>query len=171
MSHALIIVDMLEDFLRPEAPLFVPGSPEIVPAVGQELEAARAAGDLVIYVCDAHDPEDKEFERFPPHAVAGSPGAEIIPELAPRQGEAVVEKRRYSPFFDTELGRILNDAGISRATVVGVCTHICVMETVCGLANRDLEVRVPAGAVADFDPQQAEAALARMRNLFGAEIC
>ncbi len=170
MSHALIIVDMLADFARPGAPLFVPGSPEIVPAIQRELAAARAAGDAIIYVCDAHDPQDKEFERFPPHAVAGSPGAEIIEELAPLPGELVVAKRRYSPFFDTELGRILADEGITRATVVGVCTHICVMETVCGLANRDLGVRVPAGAVADFDPEQSQAALARMQNLFGAEI-
>ncbi|MCF8032387.1 MAG: cysteine hydrolase [Desulfarculaceae bacterium] len=171
MSHALIIVDMLADFVRPGAALFVPGSPEIVPAIQQELAAARQAGDLVIYVCDAHDPEDKEFERFPPHAVAGSSGAEVIDELAPRPGEAVVEKRRYSPFFDTELGQVLADAGISRATVVGVCTHICVMETVGGLANRDFRVRVPAAAVADFDPGQARAALARMQSLFGAEVC
>lgn len=171
MSHALIIVDMLADFARPGAALFVPGSPEIVPAIQKDLAAARAAGDLVIYVCDAHDPDDREFERFPPHAVAGSPGAEIIPELAPLPGEPVVTKRRYSPFFDTELGQILADAGISQATVVGVCTHICVMETVCGLANRDLKVRVPAGAVADFDPNQASAALGRMHSLFGAEIC
>ena len=56
------------------------------------------------------------------------------------------------------------DAGISRATVVGVCTHICVMETVGGLTNRDLKVRVPAAAVADFDPEQSRAALARMQE-------
>jgi len=162
---------MLADFVRPGAPLFVPGSPEIVPAVQRELAAARAANEAVIYVCDAHDPQDKEFERFPPHAVAGSPGAEIIEELAPRPGELVVLKRRYSPFFDTELGQILADEGVTRATVAGVCTHICVMETACGLANRDLAVRVPRDAVADFDPAQAEAALSRMQNLFGAEIC
>ncbi|MCB2226745.1 MAG: cysteine hydrolase [Desulfarculaceae bacterium] len=162
---------MLADFARPGAALFVPGAPEIVPAIRDELEAARQAGDLVIYVCDAHEPDDKEFERFPSHAVAGSPGAEIIEELAPMPGEVVVTKTRYSPFFGTGLGEILADAGIRRATVVGVCTHICVMETVCGLANRDLEVRVPAAAVADFDPGQASAALKRMQSLFGAEIC
>ena len=171
MGHALIIVDMLHDFVRPDAALFVPGSPEIIPAIQRELAAARAAGDLVVYVCDAHQPDDKEFERFPPHAVAGSPGAEIIGELAPRPGEVVIAKQRYSPFFNTGLDQVLNQAGVSRATVVGVCTHICVMETVGGLANRDLAVRVPADAVADFDPAQAQAALERMRNLFGAEIC
>ncbi|MBU1275642.1 MAG: cysteine hydrolase [Proteobacteria bacterium] len=171
MAHALIIVDMLHDFVRPGGALFVPGAPGIVPVIQRELDRAREAGDAVIFVCDAHDPDDREFERFPPHAVAGSLGAEVIDELAPRAGEMVVAKRRYSPFFGTQLHQALLDWGITRATVVGVCTHICVMETVAGLANRDLAVRVPREAVADFDPELAQAALKRMQNLFGAEIC
>ena len=170
MPHALIIVDMLHDFARPQGALFVPGAPDIVPAIQQELAQARQAGDAVIHVCDAHAPDDLEFQRFPPHAVAGTPGARVIEELAPRAGETVVTKQRYSPFFNTELHQILADLGIRRATVVGVCTHICVMETVAGLANRDLQVRVPRDAVADFDPELAEAALKRMASLFGAEV-
>ncbi|MCB2191579.1 MAG: cysteine hydrolase [Deltaproteobacteria bacterium] len=170
MSHALIIVDMLHDFVHPQGALSVPGAQEIVPNIQAELERARKAGDPVIFVCDAHDPDDKEFQRFPPHAVAGSPGAEVVDPLAAREGEMVVTKRRYSPFFDTELHRILADLGVTRATVVGVCTHICVMETVAGLANRDLQVRVLKEAVADFDPDLAQAALRRMESLFGAEV-
>ena len=170
MSHALIIVDMLHDFVHPQGALCVPGATDIVPAVQRELDRARQAGDPVIFVCDAHDPDDREFQRFPPHAVAGSAGAEIIAHLSPLEGEIVVAKRRYSPFFGTELHHILEELGIAKATVVGVCTHICVMETVAGLANRDLQVRVLRDAVADFDPDLAQAALKRMENLFGAEI-
>lgn len=171
MSHALIIVDMLHDFVHPQGALCVPGAQEIVPAIQRELTRARREGDPVIFVCDAHDPDDREFQRFPPHAVAGSAGAEVIGHLAPRQGEMVITKQRYSPFFNTGLHRILEELGVSEATVVGVCTHICVMETVAGLANRDLQVRVLREAVADFDPELAQAALKRMENLFGAEVC
>lgn len=170
MRRALIIVDMLNDFVRPGAPLFVPGAPEIIPAIQDELARARAAGDLVVYVCDAHDPDDKEFARFPPHAVADSAGAQIVEELAPRPGEAVLSKRRLDPFFETELDQVLARAGVQEATVVGVCTHICVMETVAGLSSRDIPARVPQAAVADFDPDQAQAALQRMARVFGAQI-
>jgi nicotinamidase/pyrazinamidase len=170
MAHALIIVDMLEDFVEAGGALCVPGAREIVPAIRRELEQARAAGRPVIFVCDAHEPDDREFERFPPHAVAGSTGAEIIDQLAPREGELVVFKRRYSPFYDTDLHDLLVELGVSQATVVGVCTHICVMETVAGLANRDLKVRVLREGVADFDSELAQAALKRMESLFGAEI-
>lgn len=170
MSHALIIVDMLHDFVNPQGALCVPGAQEIVPAIQRELERARRAGDPVIFVCDAHAPDDREFQRFPPHAVAGSAGACVIGQLTPREGETVVAKQRYSPFFNTELHDILVELGVTEATVVGVCTHICVMETVAGLANRDLKVRVPKDAVADFDPELAQAALKRMENLFGAQV-
>ncbi|RJX35619.1 MAG: cysteine hydrolase [Desulfarculus sp.] len=170
MRRALIIVDMLNDFVRPGAPLFVPGALEIIPAIQAELARARAAGELVVYVCDAHDPDDKEFARFPPHAVAGSPGAQIVEELAPRPGEVVLSKRRLDPFFDTELDQVLTREEVEEATVVGVCTHICVMETVAGLSSRDIPARVPRAAVADFDPDQAQAALQRMRRVFGAQI-
>ena len=170
MSHALIIVDMLHDFVHPQGALCVPGAQEIVPAIQRELERARSAGDPVIFVCDAHAPDDREFQRFPPHAVAGSAGACVIGQLAPLDGETVVAKQRYSPFFNTELHDILEKLGITEATVVGVCTHICVMETVAGLANRDLKVRVLGDALADFDPELAQAALKRMENLFGAQV-
>ncbi|MBU1155792.1 MAG: cysteine hydrolase [Proteobacteria bacterium] len=170
MSHALIIVDMLHDFVHPQGALCVPGAQKIVPAIQRELERARQAGDPVIFVCDAHDPDDREFQRFPPHAVAGSAGAEVIGHLAPLEGEMVVAKQRYSPFFNTELHDILVKHGVTEATVVGVCTHICVMETVAGLANRDIKVRVLQDAVTNFNPELAQAALRRMENLFGAEI-
>lgn len=170
MRRALIVVDMLNDFVRPGAPLFVPGAPEIIPAIQRELASARQAGDLVVYVCDAHEPQDKEFQRFPPHAVADSEGARIVEELAPQPGDVVLSKRRFDPFFATDLDRLLADEGVEQATVVGVCTHICVMETVSGLASRDIKARVPTAAVADFDPDQARAALERMANVFGAQV-
>jgi|Deesub1362A_J573_1020465.scaffolds.fasta_scaffold09749_2 nicotinamidase-related amidase len=170
MAHALIVVDMLNDFVQPDGALYVPGAEGIVPAVRRELEAARAAGDLVVYACDRHAPDDREFARFPPHAVADTPGAEVVTELAPAPGEVVVAKTRFSPFFRTNLDSVLAERGIDRATVVGVCTHICVMETVAGLANRDIAVRLPLDAVADFDSEQAAMAIKRMQSLFGAEL-
>ncbi len=170
MGRALIVVDMLNDFVQPGGSLFVPGAPEIIPALQRELAAARQRGDLVVYVCDAHDPDDQEFQRFPPHAVAGSGGAEIVPELAPREGEVVLSKRRFDPFFATDLDDLLEREKVELATVVGVCTHICVMETVAGLANRDIPARVPTDAVADFDDELAAAAFKRMASVFGTEV-
>jgi nicotinamidase/pyrazinamidase len=170
MRRALIVVDMLNDFVQPDGPLFVPGALEIIPAIVQELDAARDNGDLVVFVCDAHQPDDLEFQRFPPHAVAGSQGARVIKELAPQESDLVLAKQRFDPFFATDLDDLLASQGVNQATVAGVCTHICVMETVAGLANRDIPARVPLAAVADFDHELANAALKRMASVFGALV-
>ena len=170
MGRALIVVDMLNDFVQPDGPLFVPGAPEIIPAIVRELAAARGRGDLVVFVCDAHQPDDLEFQRFPPHALAGSEGAQVVKELAPQASDVVLAKHRFDPFFATDLDDLLASQGVNQATVVGVCTHICVMEAVAGLANRDIPARVPVGAVADFDDELAGAALKRMASVFGAQV-
>lgn len=170
MPQALLIVDMLNDFVRPEGALSVPGAQEIIPNIQRELEAARQAGQAVIHVCDAHAPDDVEFKRYPPHAVEGTPGAEIISELAPLPGEPVVKKKRLNAFFETELGDIVSRIAPDKVTVVGVVTHICVMEAVGGLCYRDIPARVPKDCVADFDQEMEACAFKRMETVFGAEI-
>lgn len=170
MSRATLAVDMLNDFILPDGALSVPGGKEIVPAVRRELERARSRGETVIYLCDAHDPGDPEFRRYPAHAVAGTPGSLIVEELAPQPGDLVVHKKDVRPFYRTELGELLRGLGVEQATVVGVVTHICVMEAVAGLCSRGIASRVPADAVADFDQEQAEAAKKRMASVFQAEM-
>ena len=167
----LLIIDMLNDFIRKEGALFCGETAErIVPFIAQRLEAFRRAGDAVIYLRDAHAADDKEFARFPPHCVAGTWGSDIISELAPQPGEAVLAKTRYSGFYQTPLAERLDDLRPESVEVVGVCTSICVMDTVGGLANRDFGVRVPREGVADFDPRFHDFALERMQKLYGATI-
>jgi len=170
-NKALIIIDMLHDFIDPKGALYCgETAPAIVPYVGDVLARARQAGDYVIYLQDSHDPDDLEFEKFPPHCVAGTWGSQIIAALAPVAGERVIPKKRYSGFFGTDLERVLADAGIKEVTVVRVCTSICVMDTVGGLANRDYRTVVPTAGVADFDPDMHQMALRRLRDIYGAEI-
>lgn len=170
MSQAFLVVDMLNDFVRSEGALFVPGAQEIIPHIQRELHEARRAGHTIIYVCDAHDADDREFERYPAHALEGEFGAEIIPELAPREGDIVLKKKRLNAFFNTQLDQVIRQAAPEKATVVGVVTHICVMEAVAGLCDRDIPSRVPQDCVADFDKELEASAFKRMATVFGAEI-
>jgi nicotinamidase-related amidase len=170
-KHALIVIDPLVDFLDERGALFVgPTAEKIVPFIKEKLEEARKRGDVVIYLTDSHVPNDREFELFAKHAVKGSPGAQIIPELKPGRGDKVVPKRRFSGFFGTKLEKILKENKIKSATVVGVCTSICVMDTVGGLRDRDYPVTVPKKAVADFDQKMHRFALQRMEKTYGARI-
>jgi nicotinamidase/pyrazinamidase len=170
-KRALIIVDMLNDFIEEKGSLFCGNEARaIIPFIQERLETFRNSGDLVIYLKDNHDEDDKEFEKFPSHCVAGTWGNEIIPELAPKPGENVVPKKRFSGFFGTDLEGILDSAGVEDVEVVGVCTSICVMDTVGGLANRDYKVTVPVKGVADFDAQFHEFSLKRMKQIYGANV-
>jgi nicotinamidase-related amidase len=181
MERILIVVDMLNDFCHKDGALAT--SPitnrvyaeDIIPAVETVVKDARAKGDPIIWLCDAHEENDKEFERFPKHAVEGTWGGQIINVLEPAKIEKspiemLIKKKRYSGFYGTELDFKIAQLQPEDTIVCGVCTSICVMDTVGGLANRDYFVTVPRALVADFDPEAHEAALNRMENLYGAYI-
>lgn len=170
-SNALIIVDMLNDFVDEKGALYCGESArEIVPFIRQRLDRFRKNKDLVIYLQDSHDRNDKEFEKFPEHCVRDSWGSRIIQALTPLPGEKVVPKKRFSGFYGTDLENILTQAGIAAVEVVGVCTSICVMDTVGGLANRDYSISIPVKGVADFDSEAHRFALKRMEKLYGANV-
>ena len=170
-KKALIIVDMLNDFVDEKGALYCGDTARsIIPFIQERLTSYRNRKNLVIYLQDSHDEDDKEFEKFPSHCVAGTWGNEIIPELAPKPRENVVPKKRFSGFFGTDLEGILDSAGVEDVEVVGVCTSICVMDTVGGLVNRDYKVTVPVKGVADFDAQFHEFSLKRMKQIYGASV-
>jgi nicotinamidase/pyrazinamidase len=168
---ALIVADMLNDFLDPQGALFMGlQAREIIPFVAQKIAEFRAQGGVVILVCDAHAPNDREFKYFPPHAVKGSWGAQIIPELTPAPGDYRVEKTRYSAFARTNLDDILKQEQVDAVHVVGVMTSICVMETVKELFDRDIPGLVYSQGVADSDPEAHTFALRHMQRVMGAKV-
>ncbi|MGI6096959.1 MAG: cysteine hydrolase family protein [Dethiobacteria bacterium] len=171
MSRALLVIDMLVDFLEQEGVLYLGDVAEEVTAkVKAEIEAARQRGEKVIYVCDRHQKDDAEFKMFPPHCLQGERGSEIIATLQPLDGERVIPKRRYSAFFATELDLVLREAGVTALTLVGVCTNICVLYTAADARALNYEVRVIKDAVASFDRSAHEFALKEMEKTLGVEL-
>jgi len=170
-KKALIIVDMLNDFLDAKGALYCGDTARsIIPFIQKRRTSYRNRKDIIIYLQDFHDEDDKEFEKFPKHSVAGTWGCEVIPELSPMAGEKVIPKKRYSGFHGTDLENILKSAGVDEVEVVGVCTSICVMDTVGGLANRDYKTTVPVKGVADFDQMMHQFSLKRMEKIYGADV-
>lgn len=177
MKKALLVVDMLNDFINQDGALFCgPTAQAIVPFVKARIEEYRANGNPVIFLGDAHAWDDKEFERFPRHCVIGSYGAKIISELNFTQGtDALVAKTRYSGFHNTTLDFTMGvHFGLKpKDTVVevaGVCTSICVMDTIGDLANQDYTTVIHRNCVADFDQEMHGMAIKRMSSLYGTEI-
>jgi len=175
MKKILIIVDMLNDFVHKDGVLYFKDVEKITNKI-KELIKTQSYYSL-IYLCDSHKSDDKEFEKFPPHAIKNTWGAEIIDDLNPNdinrnveEVTLIVEKQRYSGFYNTDLNHILYFINPDEIEVVGVCTSICVMGTVGGLTNRDYNVIVRKEMVADFDPEMHKFSLERMKNIYGTKI-
>jgi len=168
---ALLVIDMLNDFLDPGGSLYVGAQArEIIPFVAGKIAEFRAPGRVVIYVGDAHALDDPEFDAFPAHAVQGSWGAGIIPELTPAPTDHRVEKTRHSAFDHTNLDDLLEQEQVEEVHPVGVLTSICVMETVKELFDRDLPGLVYRQGVADSDPEAHAFALKQMQRVLGAKV-
>ncbi len=168
---ALIVADMLNDFLDPQGSLYIgPQARAIVPFVAQKIAELRRQGGMVIYACDAHAQNDREFKLFPPHAVQGTWGAQVIPELTPAAVDYRVDKTRYSAFSHTNLDELLKQAEVKEVHVVGVLTSICVQETIKELFDRDIPAVVYRRGVADADPEAHTFALKQMERVLGAKV-
>lgn len=133
---AVIVIDMANDFVFPKGVIADAGGPDyqrraqaIIPGLRRLLDAARQAGIAVIYTTDAHTPGDDELKKWPPHAMKGTWQAEIVPELAPKPGDVVLEKRTYSSFASTDLDRALRERGITRLYITGLHTDCCARHT------------------------------------------
>ncbi len=169
--EALLIIDMINDFLHPKGALYCGEEVrQIISPLAKHLERFRQDGKPVIYLCDRHREDDPEFLAFPKHAVAGTWGAEVIEELIPKEGDFVVPKTRFSGFFRTNLEEILRDLGVKRVVLTGVCTSICVMDTAADAFFRDFQITVISEAVGDFDQEMHRFALKRMERIYRAEI-
>ncbi len=175
MKKILIVVDPLNDFLLPDGKLFCgPTVEAIIPGMVKKVEEYMENGDDIIFLADAHAEDDLEFEKFPPHCIAGTEGAKVHEDLELAlhmyQNVFLVEKTRYSGFYGTNLHDILKYKRPDLVEVIGLCTSICVMDTVGGLANRDYKVNVYKDIVADFDQEMHEMSLKRMESLYGVNM-
>lgn len=167
---ALVIIDMLDDFVG--GALANPRAQRIVPSLKRLLAHARKDGWVVVFSNDAHLPGDPELKVWGDHAMAGSPGAQVIAELRPQAGqrEFVAPKRFYGAFDGTGLDERLRALGVDEVVLAGQHTHICVRHSAYGALIRGYEITVPSDAVCAFEGVDEEAALDYLRGTYGARV-
>jgi nicotinamidase-related amidase len=163
--HAVLVVDMLEDFIYGvlKCERMVPK----IPNVAAVLDASRGLGIPVVYCNDSHKPSDFELNRWEPHAMRGTKGAQVIGELAPKTSDYTVPKSSYSSFHETELDDILRSLyggrGANTLVIAGVTTDCCVRHTAADAFFRRYEVEVLEDGVEAFSAIQHEVALQYIR--------
>ena len=170
MANAVLVIDMLRGFLERGYPLYCgDAARRIIPNIQKLLQKESARDSRIFFIADNHTPDDPEFEMFPPHCIAGTSEAEVIPELAGFIGE-LIPKTSYSGFFESTLEDKLKALAPEKLIVCGVCTDICVMHTVADARLRGYAVEVPVDCMASFDEAAHRFALNHMENVLGAKL-
>ena len=181
---ALLLIDMQKDlvydgYLCDQAGRDLTPTRSVIPTMRRLLTAARASGALVCHV---------GFSTLPDHGsdsgpwlaqrrrstyssdvlcMAGTDGADFIDELAPRDGELVVYKHRYSAFKGTDLDMVLRARGIETVVTSGVSTNVCVESTLRDAFETGYYVCVPSDATASWDMSLHDATLQTVTHRFG----
>lgn len=163
-TTALLVIDVQNDFADPDGSLYVRDADLVVRAVNREIEAAHAAGALVVTTQDWHPPSTPHFAKdggtWPVHCVADTWGAQLHPQLNPGDHQVfkgVGGEDGYSGFsmvhpttgerFSTGLEALLREHGIRRVVVAGLATDYCVKETALDAIRLDFETTVVLDAV------------------------
>ena len=144
MTAALVLIDIQNDYF-PGGRWPLVGIEAAAANAARLLEAARAAGDLVVHV--RHEFAGPEAPFFAP----GSAGAEINPVVAPREGEAVVLKNQVNAFRDTGLEDLLDRNGVEELTIAGAMSHMCIDAATRAASDLGYRVRLAHDAAATCD--------------------
>lgn len=167
-KHAIVIIDMLNDFIGPKAVLRCENGEKIVPKIRQLVDFGHEYGIQNIFVQEAHRKNDRDFRVRPVHAVKGTWGSEFIPELQPDEskGDYIVQKRRHSAFSYTDFDLFLREEEIDTVVLTGVWTNVCVRSTASDALYHGYNIICISDATASQDEDMHRSGL-RDISLFG----
>jgi ureidoacrylate peracid hydrolase len=155
---AILVIDMQNDFCAPgggfeRAGIDIGAVRSVIPFISTVLAAARRSGVQVVYVKMEHQPDLSDLGTpDDPHRIKSQPfsvgqrviapdgregrilvkdtwNTEIVTELAPRPGDLVISKNRYSAFYQTTLDAALKERGVKNLIFTGCTTSVCVEST------------------------------------------
>jgi nicotinamidase/pyrazinamidase len=181
--RALIMVDVQNDFCAGGS-LAVTGGAAVAGAINDYL-AGEPGYQHVVATKDFHIQPGDHFSdhpdyssSWPPHCIAGSPGADFHPELDTSPIEAVFRKGAYAAAYSgfegadengTSLLEWLQQRGVDEVDIVGIATDQCVRRTAEDAARNGLTTRVLVDLTAAVAPSSGAEALAQMRSA-GVEL-
>jgi len=191
VSHKIILweVDTQKDFMLPGGKLYVKGAEKLLPNIKRLTDAARQDRAFLVSHGCFHIPNDPEFQTFPPHCIAGTAGAEFVPEALTAKiarvpndersrlpedfsdyQQILLEKQTLDIFQTRHADALVNRLGDkSEFVVFGVVTEYCVSFAAKGLLQRGRRVAVVQDAIETIDSSAGNKTLTELQGL-GARV-
>lgn len=187
-ATALLAIDLQVDFLSPDGYLAKRGYEPaplraILPTVNRVIDAARAAGCLIVYTRQGYR---ADMADMMPYArwrrrraglegtqvlLRSSPGFQIVPEIAVCDGDVIIDKTANGAFTSTDLEQVLRAKGITHLLFAGCTTDVCVHSTLREANDRNFQCLLIEDACASGDPYAHAAAVHMVTvedGIFGA---
>ncbi|OON40728.1 isochorismatase [Izhakiella australiensis] len=171
---ALLMVDFMQGYITPGAPLYAPG---VVTAVEESRTLLQAARDSAITVIHsqiryhpAHQRDGGIWVQKAPvmrDMVEGNPLAAFCPQVLPLAQEVVIRKQYASAFFATALAPLLVAEGIDTLLIAGCSTSGCVRATAVDALQHGFRAMVVRECVGDRHPEPHEANLFDIDSKYG----
>ena len=170
---ALIVVDLQNDFVASNSPIWIPEALRQIPRNKKLIETARRLGVPVIYTAHTINSDCKAdfYEYWKPirdgAIQEGSEGAEIYPEIAPQKGERVIAtKHAYDAFAGTDLDYVLRNLGTKTVVICGTVTNFCCESTARSAYFNNYHVVFVEDCVSSDNPQAHKATIRTLRRVF-----
>ena len=166
MRPALIVIDMVNDFLEKWVPV---RRQELVQSINELVGLMRQLGHPIIWVRQEFEPDLRDaFQEMKDKGIQvtikGTAGCETASELATAPSDPVVIKKRYSAFFGTDLEQMLGRLKPDVLIMAGINTHACVRMTAIDAYQRDWRIIVAADCVDSYDREHHDISMKYMKD-------
>ncbi len=177
MKRALLVIDMINDFLDKGAVLEVPMGREIIPNIIKHINQSKKGKAPIdrkdlIFINDSHKDNDIEFKHWPKHAIWGMQGANLYGKLFKdlSHHSYIIRKQTYSGFLNTGLDNLLKSRNINKLYITGILTNICVFVTAVEAQMQGYEVIIYRDSVAALTQEENDRALEQLEKVFKVKI-
>jgi nicotinamidase-related amidase len=167
MKHpVLIVIDMLNDFLDSWE---LEQRRKLVQSINELASLLRGTSHPVIWVrqefeADLRDAFAEMRAKDIHVTIKGTPGCQIVPELAVAPLDRVIVKKRYSAFYGTELDEILAALAPDAVILAGINTHACIRTTAIDAYQRDWPVVLAGDCIDSYDREHHAISLRYMKD-------
>jgi nicotinamidase-related amidase len=169
-ADVLVVIDVINDFQHEDGDRLLASFNERLAAMKETIANARTHSIPIIYVNDERGRWASDAPALIRNVIERNHGAEIVENLAPRPGDHVLLKHRYSAFDHTPLDLLLEQLHVDRLVLIGAATEGCIVQTAIDAREHGLKTTIIADACASNDPELETIALNYASRVVGAHV-